>query len=169
MLGVGYVAQNPYVAPGTLAQNVAFSQWGRPYDEERVRQACRMAHLDIADQRPEGINLPIGEGGSGLSGGQLQRLSIARALYASPHLLILDEATSSLDMGVEAAIMKTITSLPRSMTLAIIAHRLSTVESCDSILWLRDGETAMYGPPSEVLPHYREYLRASHERTLPQA
>ena len=93
-----------------------------------------MAHLDIADQRPEGINLPIGEGGSGLSGGQLQRLSIARALYASPHLLILDEATSSLDMGVEAAIMKTITSLPRSMTLAIIAHRLSTVESCDSIL-----------------------------------
>lgn len=169
MLGVGYVAQNPYVAPGTLAQNVAFSQWGRPYDEERVRQACRMAHLDIADQRPEGINLPIGEGGSGLSGGQLQRLSIARALYASPHLLILDEATSSLDMGVEAAIMKTITSLPRAMTLAIIAHRLSTVESCDSILWLRDGETAMYGPPSEVLPHYREYLRASHERTLPQA
>ena len=106
-----------------------------------------MAHLDIVNQRPEGINLPIGEGGSGLSGGQLQRLSIARALYASPHLLILDEATSSLDMGVEAAIMKTIPSLPRSMTLAIIAHRLSTVESCDSILWLRDGETARYGLP----------------------
>lgn len=163
MLRVGYVAQSPYVAPGTLAQNVAFSQWGRPYDEERVLQACRMAHLDIVEQRPEGINLVIGEGGSGLSGGQLQRLSIARALYATPYLLILDEATSSLDIGIEAAIMKTITSLPRSMTLAIIAHRLSTVEWCDSVLWLKDGETAMYGSPSEVLPYYREYLRTLHE------
>ena len=157
-LGVGYVAQSPYLAPGTLAQNVAFSQWGRPYDEDQVRRACQLSHLDIVEHRPEGIDLLIGESGSGLSGGQAQRLSIARALYASPNLLILDEATSSLDLGVEASIMHTIAALPKSMTLAIIAHRLSTVEWCDHILWLKDGEVAMYGSPSEVLPLYKDYL-----------
>lgn len=120
MLGMGYVAQTPYLAPGTLAQNVAFSQWGRPYDEKQVLNACQLAHLDIVNQRPEGINLLIGEGGSGLSGGQEQRLSIACALYASPNLLILDEATRSLDPGIEAAIMNTIAALPNSMTLAIM-------------------------------------------------
>lgn len=158
MLGVGYVAQTPYLVPGTLAQNVAFSQWGRPYDPEMVLHACRLAHLDIVDTHAEGINLPIGEGGTGLSGGQGQRLSIARALYTSPHLLILDEATSSLDLGVESAIMKTIASLPKSVTVVIIAHRLSTVELCDALLWLKDGEIAMYGPPAVVLPSYKKYL-----------
>lgn len=158
MLGVGYVAQAPYLAPGTLAQNVAFSQWGRPYDPEKVLHACRLAHLDIVDTHPQGINLPIGEGGTGLSGGQAQRLSIARALYTSPQLLILDEATSSLDLGVEAAIIKTIAELPKSVTVAIIAHRLSTVEWCDALLWIKNGEIAMYGDPSEVLPSYKKYL-----------
>lgn len=161
MLGVGYVAQAPYLAPGTLAQNVAFSQWGRAYDPEKVRDACRLAHLDIVDTHPRGIELPIGEGGTGLSGGQAQRLSIARALYASPQLLILDEATSSLDLGVEVAIMKTIAELPKSVTVAIIAHRLSTVEWCDAILWIKNGEIAMYGTPSEVLPSYKKYLNVA--------
>ena len=157
-LGVGYVAQSPYLLPGTLAQNVSFSQWGRPYDPEKVRHACRLAQLDIVDSHPLGINLPIGEGGTGLSGGQAQRLSIARALYASPQLLILDEATSSLDLGVEVTIVETIASLPKSITTLVIAHRLSTVEWCDAILWLNEGRVADYGAPHEVLPRYRRYL-----------
>jgi ABC-type multidrug transport system fused ATPase/permease subunit len=153
---VGYVAQAPYIMAGTLAENVAFSQWGKPYDEARVREACRMAALDIAETR--GITMPIGENGAGLSGGQAQRLSIARALYASPSLLILDEATSSLDIGVEAAIMRTLLALPQSITMVIIAHRLSTVEHCNLLLWLDNGVVREFGAPETVLQHYQAEL-----------
>lgn len=157
-LGIGYVAQSPYLLAGTLAQNVAFSQWGRPYDSEKVWKACRLAQLDIVDSHPLGIDLPIGEGGTGLSGGQAQRLSIARALYASPQLLILDEATSSLDLGVEATIIDTLASLPKSITTVVIAHRLSTVEWCDGVLWLNKGRVEGYGTPREVIPEYKQSL-----------
>ncbi|MDR3362630.1 MAG: ABC transporter ATP-binding protein/permease, partial [Desulfovibrio sp.] len=155
-LQVGYVPQTPYIMPGTLAENVAFSQWGKPYDEEQVRQACRLAALDIVEA--QGILLPIGENGAGLSGGQAQRLSIARALYANPKLLILDEATSALDSATEAAIMNTIYSLSRSITTIIIAHRLTTVQRCDSLLWIDKGKLVESGPCATVLPKYEAYL-----------
>jgi ABC-type multidrug transport system fused ATPase/permease subunit len=153
---VGYVSQTPYIMPGTLAENVAFSQWGKPYNEERVRWACRLAALDIAETR--GIEMPIGEKGAGLSGGQAQRLSIARALYVNPSLLILDEATSSLDTAVETAIMNTIYSLPKSITIVIIAHRLSTVRRCDILLWIDKGKLVEFGSTDVVLPKYTEFL-----------
>jgi ABC-type multidrug transport system fused ATPase/permease subunit len=155
-LSVGYVPQKPYILTGTLAENVAFSRWGEPWDAERVREVCRMAELEIAEER--GINMPIGEQGAGLSGGQAQRLSIARALYADPTLLILDEATSSLDSGVEAAIMNTIFALPQTITAVIIAHRLSTVERCDTLLWIDEGGLAASGAPRDVLPEYGRHL-----------
>ena len=85
-------------------------------------------------------------------------MSIARALYAGPSLLIMDEATSALDSGVEAAIMRTIFALPQSMTTIIIAHRLSTVERCDALLWIEEGRLAAFGPPAEVLPRYEKFL-----------
>jgi ABC-type multidrug transport system fused ATPase/permease subunit len=158
-LGVGYVPQSPYILAETLAENVAFSRWGRPWDEERVREVCRMAELDIAEER--GTALAVGAGGVGLSGGQAQRLAIARALYAAPALLILDEATSALDSGVEAAIMKTIFALPQGMTTVIIAHRLATVERCDRLLWIERGSLVACGPPGDVLPEYERFLQAA--------
>jgi ABC-type multidrug transport system fused ATPase/permease subunit len=115
-----------------------------------------MAELDVAETR--GLNLPIGENGAGLSGGQAQRLAMARALYVNPAVLILDEATSALDSGVENAIMDTIFALPQSITTIIIAHRLSTVERCDALLWLEEGRLVASGPPGELLPRYREHL-----------
>jgi ABC-type multidrug transport system fused ATPase/permease subunit len=155
-LRVGYVPQTPYILAGSLAENVAFSRWGRPWDEERVKTVCRMAELDIAEQR--GIETAVGANGAGLSGGQAQRLSIARALYAGPSVLILDEATSALDTGVEAAIMNTIFALPQSITTIIIAHRLSTVERCDTLLWIDGGSLVAFGPPDALLPKYRAFL-----------
>lgn len=153
---VGYVPQNPYILAGTLAENVAFSQWGKPWDEDRVRRACRMAELDVAEKR--GIDIPLGGGGTGLSGGQAQRLSIARALYADPSVLILDEATSALDGGVERAIMDTIFALPRDITLIIIAHRLTTVERCDTLVWIENGQVRETGAPEDLLPRYEAAL-----------
>lgn len=153
---VGFVPQNPYIMGGSIAENVAFCQWGRPWDEEKVRAACRMAEFDVALQR--GIDAPLGQDGAGLSGGQAQRLSIARALYAEPAILIFDEATSALDSGVEKAIMKTILALPRAITTITIAHRLDTVRRCDTIYWIEDGEVRESGPPEVVLPHYEAFL-----------
>jgi len=151
---VGYVPQNPFLMAGTLAENVAFSQWGKPWDEALVRKACRMGAVDFVDTHPEGINLPIGEGGIGLSGGQAQRVSIARVLYANPSLIIFDEATSALDQGNENIIQSTINRLRGQVTSVIIAHRLSTVERCDRVYWLDQGRLVAQGPPSTLLPQY---------------
>lgn len=156
---VGYVPQAPYILAGSLAENVAFSQWGKPWDKEKVLRACRMAELDIVEER--GVDAILGEGGAGLSGGQAQRLSIARALYADPSILILDEATSALDGGVERAIMDTIFSLPQDITLIIIAHRLTTVKSCDMLVWIEDGRVKSIGTPKQLLPMYEDFLSAS--------
>ena len=151
---IGYVPQNPYILQGTIAENVAFSQWGKPYDKKKVIQACRMAALDIIELDSRGIDYPIGERGSGLSGGQAQRVSIARALYASPDILILDESTSALDLGTESAIMETIASLKGRLTIIIIAHRLTTVENCDRLIWMDSGQVRSIGTPEEILPEY---------------
>ncbi|MDE6735533.1 MAG: ABC transporter ATP-binding protein/permease [Desulfovibrio sp.] len=153
---IGYVPQSPYILAGSIAENVAFSQWGKPWNEESVIRACHMAALDVAFER--GIEYPLGAGGAGLSGGQMQRVAIARALYAEPAVLIFDEATSALDSGVEASIMNTIFALPAGITTIIIAHRLSTVERCDTLLWIEDGRLHAVGTPAELLPAYKASL-----------
>ncbi|MBQ3059692.1 MAG: ABC transporter ATP-binding protein [Desulfovibrio sp.] len=151
---IGYVPQSPYLMAGSIAENVAFSQWGKPWDAEKVKKACRMAALDIVETDPRSIDYPIGENGSGLSGGQAQRVSIARALYAEPEILILDESTSALDQQTEAAIMTTINALKEQLTIIIIAHRLSTVEQCDQLFWVENGRLKKQGPSAAILAEY---------------
>ena len=151
---IGYVPQSPFLFAGTLAENIAFSEWGRPWDEERVRNACRMAAIDFVDSHPQGLNQPIGENGAGLSGGQAQRVSIARAMYARPQLLIFDEATSALDQANENSIQQTIMELAEEVTCVIIAHRLTTVEKCDRLIWMENGRIVMQGGAADVLGKY---------------
>ena len=157
-LALGYVPQSLYLLDVSLADNVAFRVWGEPVDEEKVRRCCAMAAMDFINDLPEGINTVLGERGVRLSGGQIQRVGIARALYANPELLIFDEATSALDGATEQAIQHTIDSLRDSMTLLIIAHRLTTVQHCDHIYWLDNGKIRMEGKPELVLPAYSAYL-----------
>lgn len=153
---IGYVPQHPFLFAGTLAENVAFSEWGKPVDTEKVATACKKAAIDFYQEHPQELSMPIGENGSGLSGGQAQRVSIARALYNNPRLIIFDEATSSLDQANEMNIQHTIEKLANDVTCVIIAHRLTTVQSCDSLIWLDRGRIVMQGDTETVLAAYNE-------------
>ncbi len=164
----GFVPQQPFLLGGTVAENVAFSRWSQEYDPAEVEDACRRAAMDFIFEKPEGIKTRIGSDGNGLSGGQAQRLAIARALFARPDLLIMDEATSALDQSNENIIKQTIAGLNASITVIIIAHRLTTVESCDRIFWLEDGRLRDAGTPAEILPRYNEAMNAMSREAAPR-
>ena len=155
---IGYVSQSPYLLDATLAENIALSRYGESIDRKRVLECCRMAVLDFVDDLADGIDTTLGERGTRLSGGQAQRVAIARALYSEPELIIFDEATSALDSKNESAILETIHSLKKNVTMILIAHRLSTVESCDTILWLEKGGIHCMGNAKDVLPQYSARL-----------
>ncbi|WP_083909232.1 ABC transporter ATP-binding protein [Desulfovibrio oxyclinae] len=151
---IGYVPQFPYVFDGTIAENIAYGVPEARIDRGWVLECCRMASLDFLSELVDGIDTKIGEHGAKLSGGQRQRLAIARALYKKPEVLIFDEATSSLDSKVEKAILDTVYSFKGELTLIIVAHRNSTVERCDSIVWVESGEIVDRGIPKSVLMRY---------------
>jgi len=151
---IGYVSQSPYLFDATLAENIALSRFGETIDRERVLTCCKMAAIDFVDELSLGIDSRVGERGVRLSGGQGQRIAIARALYSQPELIIFDEATSALDIKNEKAILDTIVSLRDKVTMVIIAHRLTTVASCDRIIWLENGSVRLMGSAEEVLPQY---------------
>lgn len=155
MRSIGYVPQSPFLLNGSLAENIAFSQWGQKIDRQRVEECCRMAAMDFVEDLENGIDTIIGERGVRLSGGQLQRVSIARALYGRPQLIIFDEATSALDSATEQAVQKTIESLREYATVVIIAHRLTTVEKCDCLYWLEKGTIEMEGNSQIILTQYK--------------
>lgn len=153
----GYVQQAPYIYDGTIANNVAFGFKDDDIDEERVIDSCHKASMDdFLGDLPDGINSFVGERGVKLSGGQQQRIAIARALYKKPQVMIFDEATSSLDTKSEKLIQETIYSFKGKHTLIIIAHRLSTVKSCDRVIWLENGKIKMDGKPEKVLNEYKQ-------------
>ncbi|MCR5563094.1 MAG: ABC transporter ATP-binding protein/permease [Desulfovibrio sp.] len=155
---IGYVPQTPFLLNASIAANVAFSHWGEDADRGRIADCCRMAAMDFLADLPEGLDTVIGERGVRLSGGQVQRIAIARALYERPQLMLFDEATSALDGASEQAIQDTIESLGGSTTLVLVAHRLSTVKHCDRLFWLGNGTLLMQGTPDEVLPRYEAFL-----------
>lgn len=154
---IGYVSQSPYIYDGTVAENVAFGLEKESIDTDQVAKCCSMASMDeFLCDLPEGIHNEIGERGVRLSGGQQQRVAIARALYHDPGVMIFDEATSSLDTKSEKEIIKTIYSLKKAKTLIIIAHRLTTVEDCDRIIWIDKGKIKKIGKPEEILSIYQD-------------
>jgi ABC-type multidrug transport system fused ATPase/permease subunit len=137
---IGYVPQSVFLSDGSLKSNVAFGLKQDDIDEDAVWKAVKSAQLEefVANQ-PDGLETMIGERGVRLSGGQRQRVGIARALYHNPPVLILDEATSSLDVRTERGFMNTIEEMHGNRTLIIIAHRLSTIKHCDHVYRLENG------------------------------
>ncbi len=161
---VGYVPQNPYLLAGTVAQNVAFIDWGKELDEAKVRRACREAAIDFLGPACCQTDRVVSKGGNGLSGGQLQRVSIARALYTEPEILIFDEATSALDQASEAAVQETVLANRGKRICVIAAHRLSTLEVCDMVIWLEKGRIRALGAPATLLDAYLKEQRHNGER-----
>lgn len=138
---VGYIPQYIYLLDESVLENVAFGIKHSDIDIDRVWHALEQAQLaEFVRLLPDGIETTIGERGIRLSGGQRQRIGIARALYENPSILVLDEATSSLDNETEKAVMDSIEKLQGEKTMIIIAHRLSTIENCDIIYRVEDGK-----------------------------
>lgn len=143
---VAYVPQEPILIDGTIRENITLGFDGQEISEEIVQESIQVSQLsDFINQLPHGLDTNVGERGSRVSGGQKQRLAIARALSTNPKLIILDEATSSLDVKTEAEIAKSLDSLKGKVTMIVIAHRLSTVKDFDHIIYMSQGKIIATG------------------------
>jgi ATP-binding cassette, subfamily B, bacterial PglK len=150
---IGYVPQNIYLKDDTIAANIAFGFDLDQIDPTAVKRAAKIANIDefINNELPKKYNTIIGERGIRLSGGQRQRIGIARALYNDPQVLILDEATSSLDNYTEKNVMQAINNTKKDITIIIIAHRLNTVKNCDIIYKLEKGQIIKQGKFDKII------------------
>ncbi|MBL6447399.1 ABC transporter ATP-binding protein [Fulvivirga sp. 29W222] len=153
---LGVVLQNDFLFEGTIRDNILFP---RPdASEEQLHNAVKAAHVDeFTDRFEDGLDTLIGERGVKLSGGQQQRIAIARAILADPKVLILDEATSNLDMESEAYIQESLKELMQGRTTFVIAHRLSTIRQADQILVIEKGEIVEQGQHDELIEREGRY------------
>ena len=160
---VAYVPQKPGLVSGSIAENVAIGFQGADIDEKRVWESLQKAQLaSLVEGLPDRIHSSLGAHSDGLSGGQIQRLGLARALYSNPRLIVLDEATSALDAGTEASITEAIANLGSETTVVVIAHRLSTIQNAGQVHVMDDGRIVASGTFSEVrkkVPMIEEYVK----------
>ena len=167
---ISYVPQSPGIVSGSIAENVALGIDKDQIDTERVLSALRTAHLaDFVNTLPDGIWTSVGSQADALSGGQIQRLGLARALYGKPKLIVLDEATSALDASSEAYISSSLKELGQDVTVIVIAHRLSTVQHSDVVFVVENGSITASGSfmhLRKTVPMVAEYVKLmSFEKT----
>ena len=158
---IGYVPQQIYISDETVTRNIAFGVPDEEIDRESVQNAAQLANIDefVTKELSNGYETVLGERGVRLSGGQRQRIGIARALYNDPEVLVLDEATSSLDGLTENVIMDAIHNLAHQKTIILIAHRLTTVAECDAIHVLENGGIIASGTYQELNESSEEFRR----------
>ena len=138
---IGYVSQNIYLTDDTIKKNIALGIEDNLINKEKLFKSIELSQLeDFINKLENGVNSVVGERGGKISGGEKQRIGIARALYKSPSVLVLDEATSSLDLKNEELIIETINSLKRKKTIIIVSHRPSTVKICDTVYKMENGK-----------------------------
>ncbi len=160
---IGYVSQDIYLTDDTLRRNIALGVADQDISEAQIEHALATAQLkDFVNGLSDGIETMVGENGVRLSGGQRQRIGVARALYHHPEVLIFDEATSALDAETEAKITETLDLLRGQKTLIIIAHRMTTVQNCDFLVFMEDGaivETGSYHHLIESNDSFRQMVK----------
>ncbi len=156
---LSYISQNPYLFSGTIAENIAIGKRSSATEAE-IEKAARQAGIaQMIDSLEHGFETLIGEGGRGLSGGEKQRLAIARAFLKRPSLILFDEPTTGLDLQTERILQASLKELSRTSTVITVAHRLHTIQSADRILFLADGELLATGTHAELLQSVTEYER----------
>jgi ATP-binding cassette subfamily C protein len=149
---LGYVPQKPGMVTGTIAENIALGMNLADIDESRLSKAAGDSHLaDLLESLPQGMNTDLGKRKDELSGGQLQRIGLARALYTQPKLLVMDEATSALDAESESEINKALDEMRGKVTVILIAHRLNTIQRSDIVFLVESGRITDSGTFSELL------------------
>lgn len=158
---LGYVPQEIFLTDNSIAHNIAFGQTIEQIDMDAVQAAAQAARLHgfVMQELPDGYATEVGERGTRLSGGQRQRVGIARALYHNPNVLIMDEATSALDNLTEKAVMEALRSLHGSKTILMIAHRLTTVQECDEIFYLEQGQVVARGTFEELIETNQDFRK----------
>lgn len=150
---VAYLPQRPHMFDASIAANIAMRFDGGDTDQERLKAAARAAQIDtVIDRLPDGYETRVGERGAGLSGGEVQRIALARAFYRDAPIVLIDEATAHLDRESESLITEAIATLRSRRTCVMIAHRLNTIEDADRIAVLTDGRVSDIGPPGRLLP-----------------
>jgi ATP-binding cassette, subfamily B, bacterial PglK len=148
---IGYVPQAPGMITGTIRQNISMTFESKEIDDKKIMNSIEQAHLaEFIESLPNGIETHLGAQADSLSGGQMQRIGLARALYSDPGLLVLDEATSALDADTEAAIAESINKLHGGCTVIVVAHRLSTIQNADKVFVFSDGKMEAQGKFSEL-------------------
>lgn len=159
--GVGFIPQDPFILSASIFENISM---GREFTQQQVEVAAREAHLhEVIVAMPDGYQTHLGEGGSRLSTGQRQQLIIARALVASPKILLLDEATANVDSETEQVVQKALNNLYGRVTMIVVAHRLSTIRNADTILVLDDGELIEQGDHQALMAIEHGRYRAMYE------
>ncbi|MEQ8476376.1 MAG: ABC transporter ATP-binding protein [Fulvivirga sp.] len=159
---VGYVPQNIYLLDDTIIANIAFGIKPNNVDLDRVKEVVKAAQLfDFVNSLDKGLKSKVGENGVKISGGQRQRIGIARALYNNPQILIFDEATSALDNKTERKFVEILHGLDDDLTIIMVAHRLSTLEKCDRILFLENGMISSQGSYQELLKNNKLFQEMS--------
>jgi ATP-binding cassette subfamily C protein len=149
---VSYVPQKPGMISGTILENVALGVEPEGVDRDEVISALESAHLgSLIKELPEGIDTSLGKLKDSLSGGQMQRLGLARAIYSKPNLLVMDEATSALDAESESEIQKTLEEMRGRVTVVVIAHRLNTIQHADKVILLEEGKVTDSGTFKELI------------------
>ena len=149
---VGYVPQSPGMITGTISENITLSLDKQFFDPDRLSNALSLAHLtELVNTLENGVDTELGAQLDGLSGGQLQRVGLARAIYANPGLLVLDEATSALDAETEAAVSDSLRTLHGKCTTIVIAHRLSTIQNADTVFVFDKGEVVASGKLADLM------------------
>ncbi|MBU8714386.1 ABC transporter ATP-binding protein [Brevibacillus parabrevis] len=163
---IGYVSQDSPLIAGTIRENICYGI-SRPISEAELKQAAAMAYADqFIDELPDGYDTQVGERGVKLSGGQRQRIGIARALLRDPQILMLDEATSSLDSKSEIIVQQALQNLMKGRTTLVIAHRLSTVVDADQIIFLEKGKITGMGTHEQLFESHDMYKELASQQLL---